>query len=190
MKSLIINEFKSSKEIKESGFGLDKFIIKDFTLDSSGNYFLMSEHISKINLKNESIWDSKGFVVIKFNKNGNYIWGSPVPLAQQNKNISFMGVFTLNNPGNIKYFYNNLSNLSLRKGTPAEYGILNYSGTNEVGFDPSGVSEIKPISINFPGKDNEKYAFIPRQLNPLSSGPSFFIILNEKASNIMLGMVK
>ena len=26
----IIDEFKSSKEIKESGFGLDKFIIKDF----------------------------------------------------------------------------------------------------------------------------------------------------------------
>ena len=186
----IINEFKSSKEIKESGFGLDKFIIKDFTLDSLGNYFLMSEHISKINLKNEKIWDSKGFLVIKFNKNGNYIWGSPVPLVQQNKNISFMGVFTLNNPGKIKYFYNNLSNLSLRKGTPAEYGILNYTGTNEVDFDPSGVSEIKPISINFPGKDTEKYAFIPKQLNPLSSGPSFFIILNEKASNIMLGSVK
>jgi hypothetical protein len=113
-----------------------------------------------------------------------------VPLVQQSENISFMGIFTLNNPNSIKYYYNNLSNLSLRKGTPAEYGILNYTGTNEFGFNSSGIPVIKPISINFPGKDTEKYAFIPKQLNPLSNGPSFFIILNEKASNIMLGMVK
>jgi hypothetical protein len=186
----IIDEFKSSKEIKESGFGLDKFIIKDFTLDSSGNYFLMSEHLSKTKAKNEIVWNSKGFIVIKFNKNGNYIWASPVALVQQSENISFMGVFTLNNPNSIKYYYNNLSNLSLRKGTPAEYGILNYTGTNEVGFNSSGIPESKPISINFPGKDTEKYAFITKQLNPLSNGPSFFIILNEKATNIMLGMVK
>ena len=186
----IIDEFKSSKEIKESGFGLDKFIIKDFSLDSLGNYFLMSEHLSKTKVKNELVWNSNGFIVIKFNKNGNYIWGSPVPLVQQSENISFMGIFTLNNPNSIKYYYNNLSNLSLRKGTPAEYGIPNYTGTNEVGFNPSGIPVIKPISINFPGKDTEKYAFIPKQLNPLSNGPSFFIILNEKASNIMLGMVK
>ena len=186
----IIDEFKSSKEIKESGFGLDKFIIKDFSLDSLGNYFLMSEHLSKTKVKNELVWNSNGFIVIKFNKNGNYIWGSPVPLVQQSENISFMGIFTLNNPNSIKYYYNNLSNLSLRKGTPAEYGILNYTGTNEVGFNSSGIPVIKPISINFPGKDTEKYAFIPKQLNPLSNGPSFFIILNEKASNIMLGMVK
>ena len=46
------------------------------------------------------------------------------------------------------------------------------------------------MSINFPGKDSEKYAFSPKQLNPYNSGPAYFVILNEKVDNYMLGVVK
>jgi hypothetical protein len=46
------------------------------------------------------------------------------------------------------------------------------------------------MSINFPGKELEKYAFTPKQLNPHEKGPSYFVILNEKMDNFMLGIVK
>ena len=76
---------RTTKEIKESGFGLDNFVITDFSLDDSQNHYLLAEHISKISSKKETYWISKGFVVIKFNKNGNYIWGCPVPKNQKDE---------------------------------------------------------------------------------------------------------
>ena len=51
----VVHAFKSSKEIKETGFGLDKFIITDFSLDSIGNYYLLSENISKTLLKRKFV---------------------------------------------------------------------------------------------------------------------------------------
>ena len=46
------------------------------------------------------------------------------------------------------------------------------------------------MAINFPGKDTEKYAFIPRQINPKNKESSYFLIINEKATNLMVGLVK
>ena len=186
----IVQTFKSSKEIKESGFGLDKFIITDFSLDSIGNYYLLSENISKTTIKAETYWVSSGFFVIKFNKNGNFIWGSPVPLNQQNIDLNLIGTFSINSYHYKKYFYNDLQNLNLRKGVPAEYGILNYCGTKDVEFTSAGLPQENINSINFPGKDSEKYAFFPKQLNPNPKGPSYFAVLNEKSTNIMLSIAK
>ena len=130
----IVQAFKSSKEVKESGFGLDKFIIKDFSLDNTGNYYLLSENISKTTIKEETYWVSSGFFVIKFNINGNFVWASPVPLNQQHKELNFIGTFLVNSNNYKRYFYNDLQNLNLRKGVPTEYGILNYCGTKYVEF--------------------------------------------------------
>ena len=102
----IVQAFKSSKEVKESGFGLDKFIITDFSLDSTGNYYLLSENIAKTTIKEETYWVSSGFFVIKFNINGNFIWGSPVPLNQQHKELNFIGTFLVNSNHYKRYFYN------------------------------------------------------------------------------------
>jgi len=186
----IVQAFKSSKGIKESGFGLDKFIITDFSLDSIGNYYLVSENITKTTIKEETYWVSSGFFVIKFNKNGNFIWGSSVPLTQQNKDLNFIGTFSLNSYRYKKYFYNDLQNSNLRKGVPAEYGILNYCGTKSVEFTQAGIPQQNITSVNFPGKDSEKYAFFPKQLNPVSIGPSYFAVLNGKSTNIMLAIAK
>ena len=186
----IVQAFKSSKGIKESGFGLDKFIITDFSLDSIGNYYLVSENITKTTIKEETYWVSSGFFVIKFNKNGNFIWGSSVPLTQQNKDLNFIGTFSLNSYRYKKYFYNDLQNSNLRKGVPAEYGILNYCGTKSVEFTQAGIPRQNITSVNFPGKDSEKYAFFPKQLNPVSIGPSYFAVLNGKSTNIMLAIAK
>ena len=186
----IVQAFKSSKEVKESGFGLDKFIIKDFSLDSTGNYYLLSENIAKTTIKEETYWVSSGFFVIKFNINGNFIWGSPVPLNQQHKELNFIGTFLVNSNHSKRYFYNDLQNLKLRKGVPADYGILNYCGTKHVEFTLTGFPQDNINFINFPGKDSEKYAFFPNQLNPSSNGPSYFAVLNEKSTNIMLAIAK
>ena len=186
----IVQAFKSSKEVKESGFGLDKFIITDFSLDSNGNYYLLSENISKTTIKEETYWVSSGFFVIKFNINGNFIWGSPVPLNQQHKELNFIGTFLVNSNHYKRYFYNDLQNSKLRKGVPADYGILNYCGTKHVEFTLAGFPQENINFINFPGKDSEKYAFFPNQLNPSSNGPSYFAVLNEKSTNIMLGIAK
>jgi predicted heme/steroid binding protein len=186
----IVKAFKSSKEVRESGFGVDKFIITDFSLDSTGNYYLLSENISKTTIKEETYWVSSGFFVIKFNVNGNYIWGSPVPLNQQHKDLNLIGTFLVNSNHYKRYFYNDLQNLKLRKGIPAEYGILNYCGTKHVEFTLAGLPLENINFINFPGKDSEKYAFFPNQLNPSSNGPSYFAVLNEKSTNIMLAIAK
>tara|TARA_Y100000389_G_scaffold125081_1_gene122430 strand:+ start:90 stop:1493 length:1404 start_codon:yes stop_codon:yes gene_type:complete len=186
----IVQAFKSSKEVKESGFGLDKFIIKDFSLDNTGNYYLLSENISKTTIKEETYWVSSGFFVIKFNINGNFVWASPVPLNQQHKELNFIGTFLVNSNNYKRYFYNDLQNLNLRKGVPTEYGILNYCGTKYVEFTLAGLPQENINFINFPGKDSEKYAFLPNQLNPNSNGPSYFAVLNEKSTNIMLAIAK
>ena len=186
----IVQAFKSSKEVKESGFGLNKFIITDFSLDSTGNYYLLSENIAKTTIKEETYWVSSGFFVIKFNINGNFIWGSPVPLNQQHKELNFIGTFLVNSNHSKRYFYNDLQNLKLRKGVPADYGILNYCGTKHVEFTLTGFPQDNINFINFPGKDSEKYAFFPNQLNPSSNGPSYFAVLNEKSTNIMLAIAK
>ena len=186
----IVQAFKSSKEVKESGFGLDEFIIKDFSLDNTGNYYLLSENISKTTIKEETYWVSSGFFVIKFNINGNFIWASPVPLNQQHKELNFIGTFLVNSNNYKRYFYNDLQNSNLRKGVPEEYGILNYCGTKYVEFNLAGLPQENINFINFPGKDSEKYAFLPNQLNPNSNGPSYFAVLNEKSTNIMLAIAK
>ena len=165
-------------------------MITDFTLDENQNHYLIAEHLSNKSSKKESYWYSIGFIVIKFNKNGNYIWGCPVPKDQKDKNLNFIGTFSLNIDNSTQYFFNELSNSNSRKGIPAEYGILNYCGTKNITFSESGVFQEKPMTINFPGKDSEKYAFIPKQLHPKNKESSYFLIINEKATNLMIGLVK
>ena len=92
------------------------------------------------------------------------------------ENLNFVGTFSLNNNPTNQYFFNELSNLKLKKGVPPEYGILNYTGTSNVTFSESGICQEKAMAINFPGKDSEKYAFIPKQLNPYNKILHFFLI--------------
>ena len=83
-----------------------------------------------------------------------------------------------------------MQNSNLRKGVPLEYGVLNYCGTKDIEFTLAGLPEENINSINFPGKDSEKYAFFPHQLNPNSKGLSYFAVLNEKSTSIILAIAK
>ena len=78
----IIKTFKSTKDIKESGFGLDKFKLTSFNLDQEGNHFLVAEHFGRKKIKDANNWYSMGMTIVKFNKNGNYVWGCPIKREQ------------------------------------------------------------------------------------------------------------
>ena len=183
----IIKTFKSAKDIKESGFGLDKFRLTSFNLDQEGNHYLVAEHLGKKKKKDVSNWYSAGMTIVKFNKNGNYVWGCPIKREQINSSRSFIGSFTLNDFTEPYYFYNALSNLDLKKGLPPNYGINNYCGTNHITFDEFGVYSTKELSISFP--DAQKWAFNPNQLNPIKNQKSIFEITTEAGDKSCLAII-
>ena len=183
----IIKTFKSAKDIKESGFGLDKFRLTSFNLDQEGNHYLVAEHLGKKKKKDVSNWYSAGMTIVKFNKNGNYVWGCPIKREQINSSRSFIGSFTLNDFAEPYYFYNALSNLDLKKGIPPNYGTNNYCGTNHITFDEFGVYSTKELSISFP--DTQKWAFNPNQLNPIKNQKSIFEITTEAGGKSCLAII-
>ncbi|GIR59781.1 MAG: hypothetical protein CM15mP65_23620 [Crocinitomicaceae bacterium] len=75
-------------------------------------------------MKDVNNWYSAGMTIVKFNKNGNYVWGCPIKREQINSSRSFLGSFTLNDFTEPYYFYNALSNLDLKKGIPPNYGQI------------------------------------------------------------------
>ena len=183
----IIKTFKSAKDIKESGFGLDKFRLTSFNLDQEGNHYLVAEHLGKKKKKDVSNWYSAGMTIVKFNKNGNYVWGCPIKREQINSSRSFIGSFTLNDFTEPYYFYNALSNLDFKKGLPPNYGTNNYCGTNHITFDEFGVYSTKELSISFP--DAQKWAFNPNQLNPIKNQKSIFEITTEAGDKSCLAII-
>lgn len=186
----VVETFKSSNEIKETGFGLDKFRLSDFSIDGNGNYFLMAEHLGRKKIKDINQWNSKGMVVIKFNKNGNFVWACPIVFKQTNPKIRFIGSFHLNSFKKAEYFYNSLSNLKLRKGIPSEYGANNFCGTKGMSFTSVGIQEEKIVKMDFPTNNSNSYAIYPKQLNPYKTGGSIFSIIDGKGENLMIGFSK
>ena len=188
LSSNIVEAFKSAKEIKEKGFGLDKFRLSNFSLDANGNHFLLAEHLTRKEVKSVNNWYSKGLLVIKFNKNGNYVWGCPVIHKQTYVDIKFLGAFKLNNFNDAQYFYNSLENINLRKGVPVEYGSNNFCGTKSISFSSVGLSEKNILRLDIPNNEGMKYAFYPKQLNPYETSKSIFSLLDKDGNNIILGL--
>ena len=150
----------------------------------------MAEHLERKKIRDVNQWNSKGIVVIKFNKNGNYVWGCPVSLKQNNEQIKFLGSFQLNKFNEVHYFYNSLENLNLRKGIPAEYGSNNYCGTKVLSFSSVGLVEENIIKLDFTKNESNTYAFYPKQLNPFLFGKSVFSLINKDGSSLLIGVEK
>ena len=186
----IVENFKSSSEIKENGFGLDKFRLTDFSIDQNTNYFLLAEHLSRKKIKGETRWISKGMLAIKFNKNGNYVWACPIDLKQASSKVKFIGSFHLNSFKSPEYFYNDLSNLKIRKGIPPEYGTYNYCGTKRITFSSVGQIIKNNLEINFPNNNSIKYSFYPKQLNLDKGGKSIFSFVDYMGNNMLIGVEK
>jgi len=186
----IIETFKSSSEIKENGFGLDKFRLTDFSIDKNANYFLLAEHLGRKKIKGETSWISKGMVTVKFNKNGNYVWACPIDLKQVSNKVKFIGSFRLNSFNSPEYFYNDLSNLKIRKGIPPEYGTFNYCGTKRITFSSVGEIIKNNLKINFPNNNSAKYSFYPKQLNLDKGSKSIFSFVDFMGNNMLIGVEK
>ena len=184
----IIETFKSSAQIKETGFGLDKFRLSNFSIDLSGNYFLLAEHLGRKKIKGANNWNSDGIVAIKFNKNGNFVWACPITLKQYSEEIRLIGSFNFNNLNKAEYFYNCLSNLRFRKGIPEEYGSNNYCGTKQLSFNSVGEAEHNVLRVDFPNHGVLKYSFYPKQLNPINNNVSIFSMIDYKENNMIIGV--
>ena len=169
---------------------MDHFIITNFRRDVEGDYYLLIEHYHKKKIKDQMNRYSLGFVVIKFNSNGNYVWACPVNADQVENKRTFLGTFSLNQASEAQYYYNKLENSQLRKGVPLEYGVNNYCGTNQVNFTPVGLAEEKIIRLDFPDINQQKFSILSRQLNPCSEGGSIYAIINKEKNIMMLGVVK
>ena len=156
-------------------------------MDQEGNHFLVAEHLGRKKTKDVNNWYSEGMTIVKFNKNGNYVWGCPIKREQINSSRCFIGSFALNNFTEPYYFYNVLSNLDLKKGIPPNYGTNNYCGTNHITFDDFGIYSTKELFISFP--DTQKWAFSPNQLNPLKNQKSIFEITTEMGDKSCLAII-
>ena len=184
----IIKTFKSAKEIKEKGFGLDKFLLTSFKMDAKGNHYLVAEHLGRKKVKEINNWHSMGMVIIKFNRNGNFVWGCPIEREQVHLKRIFIGGFALSNFQEPQYFYNELANLNLRKGIPVEYGVNNYCGTKHITFDEVGIPTTKDLTISFPGSD--MLAFHPVEINSNTNTKTIFQVINESGEKSCLAVIE
>ena len=51
-------------------------------MDAKGNHYLVAEHLGRKKVKEINNWHSMGMVIIKFNRNGNFVWGCPIEREQ------------------------------------------------------------------------------------------------------------
>ena len=159
----IINKFKSKKEIKSTGYGLDNFHSRKLILDSIGNQYLISEHHKFFHNKKDFKHIRKGIVAIKFTKRGKYIWGSPIITNQieNNKKSSWSSFISYINNGRLNILYNVINddhhNNHDEKKTYSTYGENALYGANKIKFLNSGLTEQKPILI-YKNKSNQKIA--------------------------------
>ncbi len=184
----IIHSFKSSKEIKEGNYGLNHFYITSFKQDTSGNHYLMAEHYGKMTIKDERHINRKGFICIKFNKNGNYVWGCPFKTNQLELKNRFGSTCCLNQTIEPILFYNVLENIGLRKGVPLEYGVNNFCGVNQISFSASGIPITKPLSIDFPDSNQGEFALIPKHIKT-NIGHTILMALDGIEENSMVVII-
>ena len=184
----IINAFKTSKQIKEGDYGLTHFYITSFKQDTSGNHFLMAEHYGKKTVKEERYINRKGFICIKFNKNGNYVWGCPFKTDQLESKNMFGSTFCLNQTVEPIFFYNALENINLRKGVPVEYGVNNFCGVNQISFSAAGIPLNKPLRVDFPDSNQGKFALKPKSIKT-NIGHTVLIGLDAIAENSMVVII-
>ena len=147
----VISTFKSKKEIKSTGYGLDNFHTRKLIIDSIGNQYLIAEHHKFVNNKKDCNHVRKGIVAIKFTKDGKYIWSSPIITNQiENKEkSSWSSSMSYINNNRLNILYNSVSDdhHHNEKKTSSIYGENALYGANQITFTKSGLSKESPLSI-------------------------------------------
>jgi len=146
----IISAFKSKKEIKSSGVGLDNFHTRNLILDSVGNQYLIAEHHKYVHNKKDCDHIRKGIVAIKFTKDGKYIWGIPIITNQiENKQkSSWSSSMSYINNNKLNILYNKISDHHHNeKKIASTYGENALYGANQITFSNLGIIHDQPLSI-------------------------------------------
>ena len=143
----VVQAFKSKKEIKSKGYGLDNFHLKSIFVDSLNNYFLVAEHFLIKNDKNVSEHYRKGLLIVRFNSKGNFIWAEPLLLEQlelyEKKVNSWISSipFSFNNQLNI--IYNSVNYKAKKSAEKTGNTIFNI---HWIKFDKNGIQTKIPTS--------------------------------------------
>ena len=183
----MVNAFKSKKEIKTKGYGLDNFHLKSIFVDSSNNSFLVAEHFKITNNKNISEHYRKGLVVVRFNKKGNFIWGEPLLLEQlelyDKKGNSWISSipFIFNNKLNV--IYNSVNYKAKSREELVGNSIFN---TYRIEFNKNGVPTKKAISKIY-NYEQEKMGLMPKLISQDKNG---IILLMQNESKNKFRLIK
>ena len=181
----IVQAFKSKKEIKSKGYGLDNFHLKSIFVDSLNNSFLVAEHFLMKNEKNISERYRKGLVVVRFNAKGNFVWGEPLLIEQLEKydkmsNSWISSIpFIFNNQLNV--IYNSVNYKAKKSEETTGNAIFN---THWIEFNKNGIQEKKSISkIN--DFEGEKMSLMPKLISQDKDG-IVFLLQNENKNKFRL----
>ena len=172
-----VGAFKSKKEIKTKGFGLDNFKINKLLTDTSGNFFLVAGHLFRSQLKIGSEHFRKGLVAVKFSKTGNFIWSSPFVYNQYelfSKQGSWASFIPFVDDKELNIIYNSI-NYKLKK--PEQMHANTFIKTNRIGFDKLGMPIDKKIDKIY-GFKGGKMGLIPDLL--AKNGKNIFLLFQNE----------
>lgn len=138
----VVEAFKSKKQIKDYGYGLDYFKCKNLTFVNEKNMMLVSEHHSvKKDGKNGPEDYRKGFVLFNIDINGGFKFSTPVITEQTDgKTMGYWSSnYLLNNDGIPVVYLNRIgdgaksakSSAQEQAGIPVEALMFSKSGTFE-----------------------------------------------------------
>lgn len=174
----VVHSFKSKKEIKTHGFGLDNFHLKSIFKDSLANHFLVAEHLYVSHDKMGSTGFRKGLLVVKFDKLGNFIWSSPL-LIGQNELFKKIGS---NWTSSIVYMVNSQVNIV--------YNQLNYKSKKNAELEGNNLHKIVHLALDNLGNpvkkavsklgefDGDRMGVVPKYLN--ANEESVFLMLQNE----------
>jgi hypothetical protein len=166
----VVEAFKSKKEIKDYGYGLDYFSGSSLTFIDEKNMMLIAEHHSvNKNSKNGPEDYRKGFVLFNLDVNGGFKYSTPVITEQTDgKTVGYWSSpFLLNNEGKPVVYINRIgdgaksakSSEQENGGLPIESMVFSKSGAFQSSY-PIFEMEMLQYCLNTNFKNKTKKSII------------------------------
>jgi hypothetical protein len=163
----VVETFKSKKEIKDYGFGLDYFSGSSLVFIDDKNMMLMAEHHSVIkDSKNDPEDYRKGFVLFNLDVNGGFKFSTPVITEQTDSETMgyWSSNYLLNNKGRPVVYLNRIGNGAksaksseqINSGFPVESLMFDKSGAYESAYPIFELEMLHYcVNTNFNNKTNK-----------------------------------
>lgn len=166
----VVEAFKSKKEIKDYGYGLDYFSSKCLVFTDAKNMMLLAEHHAVIkDGKNGPEDYRKGFVLFNLDVNGGFKFSTPVITEQTDETDKgyWSSVYLLNNAGSPIVYLNRIgdgaksarSSDQTNSGVPVESLVFAKSGAFESSY-PQFDLPLSEYCLNSTLKNNTSKSII------------------------------